>query len=106
MRALRLSQWTLAAMMVASECLAAVPAAEASFPGRNGLIAFAGEGPPFNRFRQGAFTIRGVNPRSGRVRQLTHVPRRCGRDGWAWADTDPSFSASGRLLTYLHIGDC
>jgi Tol biopolymer transport system component len=85
-----------------------VPAAEASFPGRNGQIAFAGEGPPFNtkRVREGAWTIRVVNPRSGQTRQLTHVPRRCGRRGWTWGDTEPSFSASGRLLVYTHEDSC
>jgi Tol biopolymer transport system component len=85
-----------------------VPGAEASFPGRNGLIAFAGEGPPFNtkRVPEGAWTIRVVNPRMGRARQLTHVPRRCGRRGWTWSDSEPSYSASGRLLAYVHTDSC
>ena len=87
---------------------AVVPSAEASFPGRNGLIAFAGEGPPFNtkRVPEGAWTIRVVNPRSGRARQLTHVPRRCGRRGWTWGDGEVSYSASGRLLAYSHVDSC
>jgi Tol biopolymer transport system component len=87
---------------------AVVPSAEASFPGRNGLIAFAGEGPPFNtnRVPEGAWTIRVVNPRSGRTRQLTRVSRRCGRRGWTWGDYEPSFSASGRLLVYVHSDEC
>ena len=82
--------------------------AEASFPGQNGLIAFPREGPPFNKARnpEGAWTIWVVNPRSGRTRQLTHVPARCGRRGWTWGDGEPSYSASGRLLTYSHIDSC
>jgi Tol biopolymer transport system component len=93
----------------AMACFAsAVPVAEASFPGRNGLIAFAGEGPPFEPKPrgEGAWTIRVVNPRSGRTRQLTHVPRRCGRRGWTWGDYEPSYSASGRLVTYFHEDSC
>ena len=85
--------------MVASAWLAAVPAAEASFPGRNGEIAFVGRGT------HGAWTIRAVDPRSGRTRQLTHVSRRCSRPG-TWLDFEPSFSASGRLLVYLHADSC
>jgi hypothetical protein len=87
---------------------AVVPVAEASFPAGNGLIAFAGEGPPFNtkRVPEGAWTIRVVNPRSGRARQLTYVPRRCSRRGWTWSDSEPSYSASGRLLAYVHEDSC
>jgi Tol biopolymer transport system component len=74
----------------------ASPAAEASFPGRNGLLAVG-------RFAPGqAETIWLVDPNSGRARQLTRVSRRCRRpDGWQ--DSDPSFAASGRLVVYLHI---
>jgi Tol biopolymer transport system component len=87
---------------------AVVPGAEASFPGRNGLIAFVGEGPPFNTkgVPEGAWTIRVVNLRSGRARQLTHVPRRCGTRGWTWGDNEVSYSASGRLLAYSHVDSC
>ena len=85
--------------MVASAWLAAAPAAEASFPGRNGEIAFVGRGT------HGAWTIRVVNPRSGRTRQLTHVPRRCSRPS-RWVDYGPSFSASGRLLVFVHADSC
>jgi Tol biopolymer transport system component len=86
-----------------------MPAAEASFPGRNGVIAFAREGPPFDRKpprEGGAWTIWVADPRTGRTRQLTHVSRRCGRRGWTWKDEDPSFSASGRLVAYVHEDSC
>ena len=73
------------------------PAAEAAFPGRNGLIAIS-------RFMPGgATTIWVVDPRSRRTRQLTRVPRRCRGAESAWQDSDPTFSASGRLVVYLHI---
>jgi Tol biopolymer transport system component len=86
----------------------AVPAAEASFPGRNGLIAFAREGPPFELTPPvlGAQTIWLVDPRSGRTRQLTHIPGRCGRAGFTWDDSEPSFSASGHLVVYTHFDSC
>jgi Tol biopolymer transport system component len=72
------------------------PAAEASFPGANGLLAVS-------RFAPGpAVTIWLVDPRSGRARQLTKVSRRC-RSGRGWQDDAPSFSASGRLIVYTHI---
>ena len=95
--------WALAVVWFS----AVVVGAEASFPGRNGLIAFAGEGPPFNtKHTEGAWTIRVVNPRSGRTRQLTHVPRRCTRRGWTWSDSEPSYSAAGRRLAYYHEDSC
>jgi Tol biopolymer transport system component len=73
------------------------PAAEASFPGRNGLLAVS-------RFAPGeATTIWLVDPRSGRAQQLTQVSRRCRRRRDGWQDSDPSFSASGRLIVYQHI---
>ena len=86
--------------MVASAWLAAVPAAEASFPGRNGEIAFVRGGG------HGGWTIRVVDPLSGRTRQLTHVARRCGRSGFTWNGFEPSFSASGRLVVYGHWDSC
>jgi Tol biopolymer transport system component len=86
---------------------AAVPGAEASFPGRNGVIAFVREGPPFNQKpREGAGTIWVADPRTGHIRQLTHVPRRCGQRGWTWGDGEVSYSASGRLLAYSHADSC
>ncbi len=106
MRARQLSRWTVAALVVASAWLAAMPAAEASFPGRNGLIAFAREGPPFVTDPVlGAGTIWLADSR-GRTRQLTHVPGRCGRDGFTWRDFEPSFSASGHLVVYGHWDRC
>ena len=95
-------------VMVVACLVLAVPAAEASFPGRNGLIAFAREGPPFEPKPRGeaAWTLWVVDSRSGRARQLTHVSRRCRRRGWTWGDYQPSYSASGRLLTYFHEDSC
>jgi hypothetical protein len=54
------------ALAIAGLALAG-PVAEASFPGRNGLIAFTGEGPPFEPKPrgEGAWTIRVVNPLTG-----------------------------------------
>jgi Tol biopolymer transport system component len=99
----------LAGLVAAAACAALVPSvAEASFPGRNGLIAVSREGPPFE-FKPhvaGAFTLAVVNPRSGRARPLTRVSRRCVRKGWTWEDFGPSYSASGRLLTYFHDDSC
>ena len=82
--------------------VAVVPVAEASFPGRNGLLAF-------DRFetRFGNPTIWLLDPRSGRSRQLTHVPRRCARRySDVWEDSAPSFSASGRFVVYSHRDNC
>jgi Tol biopolymer transport system component len=71
--------------------------AEASYPGRNGLLAVS-------RFAPGqATTIWLVDPRTGQARQLTRVPRRCRGAESAWQDSDPAFSASGRFVVYLHI---
>jgi Tol biopolymer transport system component len=85
-----------------------VPTAQASYPGQNGVIAFAANGPPFHPERPtaGARTIRVADPRSGRMRQITHVPRRCGSRGWTWEDSEASFAASGRRIVYLHSDDC
>ena len=91
----------------AMACFAsAVAVAEASFPGTDGWIAFSRESAPFNAEGWGADTIWLVAPRSGQTRQITRPSRRCGRFGWAWSDSHPSFSASGRLLTYTHIDGC
>jgi Tol biopolymer transport system component len=101
----RLIAW----LVVALTSMLAVPSAEASFPGRNGMIAFTRDGPPFRAEdprRVGAGTLWIVHSRSGRTRQLTRVPRRCGRRGWTWEDAEPSFSASGRLLVYHHSDEC
>jgi Tol biopolymer transport system component len=99
----------LVRLVAAVACaLLVVPVAEASFPGGNGVIAFVREVPPFSQRgdREGAATLWAVDPRSDRVRQLTHVPRRCRRRGWTWTDLEPSFSASGRLLIYYHADRC
>ena len=85
----------------------AASVAEASFPGRNGLIAFGRVGRPFGTAPGlGARTIWLADPRSGRSRQLTAVPGRCGRDGFTWNDFEPSFAASGDLVVYGHWDSC
>jgi dipeptidyl aminopeptidase/acylaminoacyl peptidase len=98
------------ALALALGCLALTgPAAEASYPGRNGLIAFVHEDRPFDPKRpreSGAGTIWVADPRTGRTRQLTDAPRRCDNRRWTWADEDPSFSASGRLIVYVHSDEC
>ena len=91
---------TLAVLAFASVWFGAgVPAAEASFPGRNGVIAFSRGGP------HGESTLWVVSPRTGRTRRITHVPRRCGERASAWFDTEPSFSGSGSLV-YFHTDSC
>jgi Tol biopolymer transport system component len=90
----------LAAVLACS--VLAVPIAEASFPCRNGLLAYSRIGsefgPPFQA------TIWLIDPRSGRERPLTHVDRRC--RGEDWEDFDPSFSPSGRFIVYTHTDSC
>jgi Tol biopolymer transport system component len=89
---------------VALACIAvAGPAAEASFPGRNGVIAFTREAPSRG---EGAWTIWAAEAASGRTRQLTHVPTRCAGRANTWADHEPSYSASGRLIVFLHEDAC
>jgi Tol biopolymer transport system component len=79
----------------------AVPLAEASFPGKNGLLAVSRFDPLI-----WDTTIWLVDPRSGRARELTRMPRRCRGPGPTWEDGDPSFSPSGRLIVYEHWDDC
>lgn len=99
----------LAVLTFALVWLAAVAAgAQASYPGRDGLIAFAREVPPIDRSYEpplGAWTIWVADPRTGHARELTHRPRLC-RGRAEWEDTQPSFSASGRLLLYVHTDEC
>jgi Tol biopolymer transport system component len=105
-----LSRHARSTLALVAVCVASgVAVSEASFPGRNGLIAFVREGPPFDRKpprEGGAWTIWVADPRTGRTRQFTHVSRRCRRRGWTWTDEDPSFSASGRLIAYVHEDSC
>jgi hypothetical protein len=79
----------------------AVPLVEASFPGKNGLLAVSRFDPLI-----WDTTIWLVDPRSGRARELTRMPRRCRGPGPTWEDGDPSFSASDRLIVYQHYDDC
>ncbi len=90
------------ALALALACLAlADPVAEAAFPGANGLVAVE----RFDVLRWDV-TIWLVDTRSGRARELTHMPRRCRGPGPAWEDTEPSFSPSGRFIVYRHHDDC
>jgi Tol biopolymer transport system component len=73
--------------------------AEASFPGREGRIVFTRAG-------DGRTTLLSADARTGRVRRLTAAPRRCVRQGGFWADYEPSFSASGRQIAFVHEDDC
>ena len=77
-----------------------IPAAEASFPGRNGLLAYSRVGPHVQT------TIWLADPRTAHIRQLTRPPRRCASVDLGWTDTDPSFSADGRLVVYAHSDHC
>jgi hypothetical protein len=76
------------------------PTAEASFPGANGWIAVE----RFDTLHEDV-TIR-LHPRTGRVRKLTRMPRRCRGPERVWEDTAPSFSPSGRLVVYSHFDKC
>jgi Tol biopolymer transport system component len=90
------------ALALSLACLAlAGPVAEASFPGANGLLAIE----RFDVLRWDV-TIWLVDPRSGRARELTHMPRRCRGPGPAWEDSEPSFSPSGRFIVYAHRDEC
>jgi Tol biopolymer transport system component len=92
----------LVGLTAAVGCLvAAVPVAEASFPGRNGVLAYGRLGPGL-----ATTTIALVDPRTGRTRAVTRAPRRCAGRSFVWDDSDPSFSASGRLLVYTHTDEC
>jgi dipeptidyl aminopeptidase/acylaminoacyl peptidase len=77
----------------------AAPAA-ASFPGRDGQIAYTRTDGFGNQ------TVWSVNPRTGAERQLTTVPEQCRTVRASWFDDVPAYSASGRRLFYSHIGDC
>jgi Tol biopolymer transport system component len=82
--------------------VAAERAAEASFPGGNGLLAYS----RFSPSPGSQSTIWLVDPRSGRERQLTRMPRRCSGPDPLWDDVDPSFSPSGRFVVYAHSDTC
>jgi Tol biopolymer transport system component len=93
----------MASLVAAFACVViAAPAADASFPGRNGVIAFSRLLPQSNASRSAIWT---VNPRSGQLRQLTKPSRRCPPNR-EWTDADPSYSASGRLIVYSHWDSC
>ena len=79
--------------------LAAPAAAEATFPGREGDIAFSRQTGPHHT------TLWRLSPASGRARALTRVPGRC-RRGAYWADYEPSYSPDGRTIAYVHEDSC
>lgn len=74
--------------------------ATATFPGRDGQIAYT------RTDRFGNQTVWSVSPRTGVERQLTKVPDRCQRIRASWFDDVPAYSASGRHVFYSHTGDC
>jgi Tol biopolymer transport system component len=83
---------------------AAAPAAEATFPGRSGDIAFSrAESDPEDEGIQAPLWL--VDPRTRGERRLTAVPRRCRRSE-DWWDAEPSYSPSGRRIVYVHFDDC
>jgi Tol biopolymer transport system component len=74
--------------------------AQASFPGANGRILVSRAGARDNS------TLWTVNPRSGRLRRLTKIPRRCrGRRDY-WQDFEGSYSSSGDRIVYEHYDNC
>ena len=95
----------VAGLVAVSFSVLAVPPAEASFPGRNGAIAFSQVLPTANWYTTRT-TIRTIDPRSGRTRQLTRPSRRCALPRDEWSDSNPSYSASGGLIVYLHGDLC
>lgn len=71
---------------------AAAPAAEASFPGRSGDIAFSRDESDLED--EGIHApLWSVDPRTRDERRLTAVPRRCRRSE-SWWDSEPSYSPS------------
>ena len=82
--------------------LATAPTTEATYPGRNGDLAFSavGLGPP----GQPSVLWR-LNPRTDKMRQLTQPAPSC---RWRdfWNDSDVQWSPEGRSLTYFHWDSC
>ena len=58
-----------------------VPSPRHRFLGGSGLLAFGRLSPDLE-----VTTIAVVDPRSGRTRAVTHVPRRCA-GSWTWGDS-------------------
>ena len=93
--------WPLVGLVAVVACsAAAVPGAVASFPGRNGRIAFERQDP------HGEWTLWSLDVSSGRERQLTRVPRVCAGRERTWTDQGASFSASGKQVVYMHEDAC
>src|SRR5215210_8282976 len=87
---------------VGTAVLALAPSAGATFPGRNGDLAFSahGSGPP-----GGAAVVWRLDRGTKHIRQLTRPAPSCRwRDDWA--DSDVQWSPSGRSLAYFHWDTC
>jgi TolB protein len=84
------------ALIVAGGCALALAAlaapSEATFPGKNGKIVFAGD----TGGNRGGLIL--LDPGSGSRKVLTRSPRFVQNDG------APAFSASGRRIVYEHFG--
>ena len=78
---------------------------EASFPGRNGRLAFSAE-TAFNGRAQNT-TLWDYNPGTHRLRQLTRrAGCRAGIEADDWVDAGHDYSHDGRWITYLHADSC
>jgi Tol biopolymer transport system component len=84
---------------------AAAPAAEATFPGRSGDIAFSRDESAPGRDVGIQAPLWAVDPRTRHDRRLTAVPRRCRRSE-SWWDIEPSYVPLGRRIVYIHFDDC
>jgi Tol biopolymer transport system component len=82
------------ALLAALACLTLVPAADAAYPGRPGLIVFSltfhegNEGGAGGTETGGLYALR---PGAGTARRLTNDPR----------DTEPSFAPSGKKIAFV-----
>jgi len=89
----------VAAVVVSAATMVAAPApAGASFPGRNGLIAFQADTGGGNQI----YTVR----RNGHgLRQVTHVQPAAGTDPGASGATTPDWSPNGRWIAFS-LNEC
>ena len=80
---------------------AGATAAEATFPGSNGRLAFSAQAARPG-YAQNTF-LYDFNPATGKLRQLTSRPEGCGR---SWVDGGLDYSPDGRRLAYVHGDEC